>query len=277
MTSLYKKRKSIPTKPQSTQALAEEQIPISRLCVIAKRHSASSATSGPTQFSSAVFFPQNMQICFHSKDLDHKDTEIMRLSFFISSSLRLDFFRLWKYVRNAFCRFHFHFNLWMENKNSAFSDWITLCSDKYGLACASRLQTDIVYFPLHGVWMGSSIGHGTMRKPRHESLRLYTKEILLTPNHKKRGVKKKTKISRSPQRSLRVILRERNLCDIDRIVHNWRRVACAHQHTQLHQLSFSGFLWSVLPGCEAAEVTDVRLPYVAVLLNSPWWTFEKPQ
>lgn len=67
----------MPTKLQSTQVLAEERIPISRLSVIAKRRPASSATCGPTQFSFAVFFPQNMQICFYSKDLEH-----MRLSFF---------------------------------------------------------------------------------------------------------------------------------------------------------------------------------------------------
>lgn len=38
--------------------------------------------------------------------------------------------------------------------------------------------------------MGGLIGHETMRNTRHESRRLHTKEILLTPNHKKRGVKK---------------------------------------------------------------------------------------
>lgn len=40
--------------------------------------------------------------------------------------------------------------------------------------------------------MGGLVGHETMRNTRHESRRLHTKEILLTPNHKKRGVKKKS-------------------------------------------------------------------------------------
>lgn len=61
----------------------------------------------------------------------------------------------------------------------------------------------------------------------------------------------KKKISQSPQQSLRVILRERNLCDIDRIVHNWRCFAHAHQTTQLHQLSLSGLLWSA--SCRALK------------------------
>lgn len=45
---------------------------------------------------------------------------------------------------------------------------------------------------LRGVWMGGSIGREPMRNPRHESRRLRTKEILLTPNHKKRGAEKKS-------------------------------------------------------------------------------------
>lgn len=44
-----------------------------------------------------------------------------------------------------------------------------------------------------------------------------------------------------------------------------------HQHTQLHQPAFTGFFRGVgLLGSEAAaEVMDVRLPSVAVLLASP--------
>lgn len=84
------------------------------------------------------------------------------------------------------------------------------------------------------------------------------KAIVCTPRKfcwhlitKREEWKKKKKISQSPQRSLRVILRERNLCDIDRIVHNWRCFARAHQPAQLHRLSLSGFLWSA--SCRALK------------------------
>ncbi len=69
------------------------------------------------------------------------------------------------------------------------------------------------------------------------------------------------KISRSPQRSPRVILRERNLCDIDRIVHKRRRFACVrtntHNFTNFLSLAFFGVcvagLWSSGgDGCQVA-------------------------
>lgn len=75
----------------------------------------------------------------------------------------------------------------------------------------------------------------------------------------KRGEWKK--ISRSPQRSPWVILRERNLCDIDRIVHKRRRFACArtntHNLTNFLSLKFFGVcvagLWSSRgDGCQVA-------------------------
>lgn len=108
-------------------------------------------------------------------------------------------------------------------------------------ACVTRLQTDIVYFGLlRGVEWAAPLRRWPMRNPRHESRRLHTKEILLTPNHKKRGVKKKQEKNprRSPLRSARVILRERDLCDIDRIVHKRRRFAGVHAGT------VTSFVWA---------------------------------
>ena len=75
------------------------------------------------------------------------------------------------------------------------------------------------------------------------------------------------KISRSPQRSLRVILRERNLCDIDRIVHKRGRFACARTNTHTNLTNFLSLAFFGVVHCrgsEAAEVMDVRLPSVAV-------------
>lgn len=69
------------------------------------------------------------------------------------------------------------------------------------------------------------------------------------------------KISRSSQRSPRVILRERNLCDIDRIVHKRGCFACArsntHNLTNFLSLAFCGMcvvgLWSGRgDGCQVA-------------------------
>lgn len=63
MTSLCKKKrkKEAPAKPQSTQVVAQEQIPISRDCIRAKQPSASAATSVPTQkFSRYIPLPRNM-------------------------------------------------------------------------------------------------------------------------------------------------------------------------------------------------------------------------
>lgn len=77
------------------------------------------------------------------------------------------------------------------------------------------------------------------------------------------------RISQSPGRSPRVILRERNLCDIDRIVHKRRRFGCARTNTHSLTNFLSLAFFGVLPGSEAAEVMDVRLPSFAVLLDSP--------
>lgn len=56
------------------------------------------------------------------------------------------------------------------------------------------------------------------------------------------------KISRSPRWSRRVILRERNLCDIDRIVHKRRRFACAHTNTHNFTNSLSSAFFGVCVG-----------------------------
>lgn len=45
---------------------------------------------------------------------------------------------------------------------------------------------------------GGSTGRETMRNPPHESRRPHTKEILLTPNHKKRGAAEKKKTRPEP-------------------------------------------------------------------------------
>lgn len=52
------------------------------------------------------------------------------------------------------------------------------------------------------------------------------------------------RIRQSPGRSPRVILRERNLCDIDRIVHKRRRFGCArtNTHSLTNFLSLAFFL-----------------------------------
>lgn len=80
------------------------------------------------------------------------------------------------------------------------------------------------------------------------------------------------KISRSPQRSPWVILRERNLCDIDRIVHKRRRCTCActntHNCTSLLSLGFLGVwvCWALklqqkwwMSGCPLSLFYSTRL------------------
>lgn len=80
------------------------------------------------------------------------------------------------------------------------------------------------------------------------------------------------KISRSPQRSPWVILRERNLCDIDRIVHKRRRCTCActntHNRTSLLSLGFLGVwvCWALklqqkwwMSGCPLSLFYSTRL------------------
>lgn len=143
-----------------------------------------------------------MQICFQSEDLELKEYKSLE-------------FRFLKFLRTSVCtitisRFDF----------SEPSGSILYCTFIYEWIYESLLPTIIIKCrrerhcaqinmdsclceqttnrhcvlcfaaALHGVWMAGSIGHETMRTPRHESRRLLTKEILLTPNHKKRVVKK---------------------------------------------------------------------------------------
>lgn len=121
---------------------------------------------------------------------------------------------------------------------------VSLCSDNYGLMlvdAALDYKQTLCTFPCSSFswWMDRLDRPRDHEKPQHKSHRLYTMEILLTPNQK-RGVNKK--ISPDSKQSLWVILKEHNLCDVDRTVPKWRCCAGVHQLTQLHQLSWGALI-----------------------------------
>ena len=154
---------------------------------------------------SKVFFcciplPEICRYVFNPRMLSTESVGLRFLGWFyheLSNLLQLKLLQALKVLWNR-CEKHFFctlgFSLLTRRRNNEKSeshcarinmDWVLVRPDpKQTLCtCASRpLRT--------GVWMGRSTGHETMRNARHESRRLRTKEILLTPNHKKRGVKK---------------------------------------------------------------------------------------
>lgn len=101
------------------------------------------------------------------------------------------------------------------------------------------LQKDIVYTVCNLIaW---SLNGETMKNYWHKRRHLYTQEILLTSNteNRRRGEKNTTWDLKQSQW---VSLREHNLCDIDRSVHNWRSCDGVHQPMILQQLSFGATL-----------------------------------
>ena len=183
-----------------------------------------------------------MQICFQSEDVEHRVSRIVFSGWFyheLSNLLQLWLLQALKVLWNRcektlFCTFDFSLFIRERNKENGLfpsecrsarinMDWC-LCDQTPNRHCVlvlrSRFARVFEWAARQAVrpWETHDM-KAVVCAPRKFCWHLITK----------RGEWKK--ITRSPRRSRRVILRERNLCDIDRIVHKGGRFACARQHT----------------------------------------------
>lgn len=134
---------------------------------------------------------EKRQICFQSVDVENFGSNTMR-SWRFSSWTFLKAFKvyvgqLW-FIKKKLLTFYTplgsRLNRSCKERKREFgaSDWLLLCWD-----CMDSYLCALFwgFFARAGL-----IGCNAMRNLWHERHRLHTKEILLTPNHKKRGGKK---------------------------------------------------------------------------------------
>lgn len=235
--------------------MAEEQIPFPDFHVNARQRCASSATSVPTQHFSAAFLSEircsfnQRSFCSHHCSFHHYQPQ----SFVVASQVSLFIFPAGS---KAFVK--------VEKKKRKKSDV------RAGRHCDAGINMDLC------LWAQTTNTHcvlllcsrfarrlnGAARRAVRPWETRHMKAVVPTPRKfcwhlitKKEGQRKKRKPGPSPQRSPRVILRERNLCDTDRIVYKGRRCACAHQtHWTPPTFFHRGFFSEASggDGCQAA-------------------------